>query len=56
MLLDSIWQLVYYYRGALQYNEAMFMSPMERESAVEFINKRMKEAGDMMKKGHTPFL
>lgn len=55
-LLESVMQLIYYYRGALSRDDALAMSPLEREMAVEFLNNRFKEAGDLIKKQIPVFL
>lgn len=49
-LIKSIFQLIYYYRGALSRDEAWALSHPERELAIEFLNGRFKEAVDLMKK------
>lgn len=50
-LIDQLMQIQYYWRGALSRDDVWAMSPVEREHATEFLNKRFKEIGDMMKKG-----
>jgi len=49
-LIKSIFQLIYYYRGALSRDEAWSLCHSERELAIEFLNGRFKEAMDMIKK------
>jgi hypothetical protein len=49
-LVKSITQIGYYFRGALTRDDVWAMSPMERESAVEFLNDRFKEVNDLIKK------
>ena len=44
-LLKSAIEIAYFSRGSIQYNEVLHMSPLERDLAVEFINKRLELAG-----------
>jgi hypothetical protein len=46
-LLLVLMELIYFYRGALSYEEAMAMSPTERDLAFRFINKRLEHASKM---------
>ncbi len=46
-LLKQAFELVYFYRGAITYHQALQMSPGERELATTFINKRLEEAAKM---------
>jgi hypothetical protein len=46
-LISSILELIYFFRGALSYEEAMGMSPTERDLAGRFINKRLESASKM---------
>jgi hypothetical protein len=39
--------LVYYMRGALQYHDALQLSPMERQIGFDYINKRLEQASKM---------
>lgn len=55
-LNDSILQLIYYFRGALSRDDAWAMSPVEREGAIEFLNKRFEDAGKMIKERVPVFL
>lgn len=41
-LIDSILTLIYFFRGAISYSEAMNMSYAEREIAAKFIEKRLE--------------
>ena len=49
-LTKSIYQLIYYFRGGLSREDAWAMSPAERDIAFEFLQERMKEVGDLVKK------
>lgn len=49
-LVDQIISILYWYRGAITREEVWQLTPYEREKKIEFINKRFKDAGDMMKK------
>ena len=40
-IIDSILTLIYFFRGAISYSEAMNMSFAEREIAAKFIEKRL---------------
>jgi hypothetical protein len=55
-LVEQLIQLVYYFRGAYSRNDVFSMSPGERELSIEFINKRFKEAGELMKHKIQTFL
>ena len=47
-ILDSIIQLVYFMRGAIQYTDMLHMSLVERQSVNRFIEKRLEaEKGKM---------
>lgn len=47
-ILKSIFQLIYFMRGAVQYPDAMNMSLIERQLAIEFIDNRLDaERGKM---------
>lgn len=46
-LVKSSMELVYYFRGALQYQDALMMSPAERDIAFEFVNERLEAAKKM---------
>ena len=48
-LLKSLNQLLYWYRGSYNRDDVWAMSFSEREVAIEFLNQRFKEAGEMMK-------
>ena len=41
--------LIYYFRGALNRDDAWSMSYAEREVAIEFLNDRFEDAGEMIK-------
>lgn len=43
-LLKAVLEISYYSRGAWPYETVINMSPIERELAVEFINKRLEAA------------
>jgi hypothetical protein len=55
-LIKQMNQLMYYYRGSLQRDDAWALSHVEREYMIEFLNDRFKEAGDLMKKQIPVFL
>jgi len=55
-LIKLLMFILYRFRGALQREDVWMMSPIERDLAVEFINERVKEAGDLMKKQIPVFL
>jgi hypothetical protein len=46
-LIESAQQISYYSRGAWQYETVLNMSALERDMAVEFINKRLEAAAKM---------
>lgn len=50
LLVDQILSILYWYRGAITREEVWQLTPYEREKSVEFLNKRFKEAGELMKK------
>lgn len=41
-LLTTIVRLVYFMRGAIQYQDMFEMSPVERDAVAEFIEKRLE--------------
>lgn len=43
-LLNSAIEISYFSRGAIPYETVLQMSPLERELAIEFINKRLEQA------------
>jgi hypothetical protein len=47
---------LYYYRGALQRDDAWALSYVEREMMISFLNDRFKDAGEMIKKKIPVFL
>ena len=53
-LAKTINFLVYYFRGGITRDDAWAMSPAERELAVEFVNHRFKEAGELIKAKISP--
>lgn len=55
-LMDQLLQIQYWFRGAISREDVFQMNAYEREKAIEFINKRFKEAGDFMKKQIPVFL
>lgn len=55
-LMSQLLDIQYYFRGSLTRDDIWMMSPIEREHAVDFLNKRFKEIGEIAKKtGATPF-
>lgn len=49
-LLKTAIEIAYFSRGSIPYDTVLNMSPLERDLAVEFINKRLEVAG----KSHFP--
>ena len=49
-LLKAVLEISYFSRGAWSYDTVMRMSPLERDLAIEFINKRLEAAA----KSHFP--
>jgi len=47
-LLKAAVEIAYFSRGSIQYGDVLNMTPLERDIAVEFINKRLELAGKMM--------
>lgn len=43
-LLDAAFEISYFSRGAWSYDLVLQMSPLERDLAVSFINKRLEAA------------
>jgi hypothetical protein len=41
-LISSIVQLVYFMRGSIQYRDMLNMTAFERDSVMEFIEKRLE--------------
>lgn len=48
-LIKTINQIMYWFRGALNRNDAWAMSHPERELAIEFINERFEDAKEYIK-------
>lgn len=46
-LLKAAFEISYFSRGSTQYESVLRMTPLERDIAVEFINKRLEAAGKM---------
>lgn len=44
-LLKTAIEIAYFSRGSIPYNDVLNMSPLERDLAIEFINKRLDIAG-----------
>jgi hypothetical protein len=44
-LLTQAMEIAYFSRGSIQYDMVLKMSPLERDIAVTFINKRLEVAG-----------
>jgi hypothetical protein len=42
-LIQSVVQLVYFMRGAIQYDNMMHMTPVEREIVEDFIKDRLEQ-------------
>lgn len=49
MLQDQLIQLLYYARGALTRDDVWLMAPIERDAWNDFLNKRFKEVGELIK-------
>ena len=47
-LLKAAFEISYFSRGAWSYDLVLQMSPLERDLAIEFINKRLEAAGKSM--------
>lgn len=47
-LLKAAMEISYYSRGAWPYDQVLQMSPLERDLAIEFINKRLEAAAKSM--------
>ncbi len=41
-LLKIAIEIAYFSRGSIPYNEVLRMSPLERDIAIDFINKRLE--------------
>jgi hypothetical protein len=41
--MKSIFNLIYFYRGAIQYGDAMWMSAYERLNARDYIEDHLKK-------------
>lgn len=55
-LVDQLLQILYWFRGSVTRDDVWQLTPYEREKYVEFLNKRFKDAGDLMKKQVPVFL
>ena len=55
-LVKTLITFQYWFRGAMNRDDAWALSPIEREMAITFINDRFKEAGDLIKKDIPVFL
>jgi hypothetical protein len=55
-LVKSLQQIQYYFRGSIGRDDAWAMCHSERELAIEFLNGRFKDAGELMKKQIPVFL
>jgi hypothetical protein len=47
-LLKAAVEIAYFSRGSIQYERVLMMSPLERDIATEFINKRLEAASKSM--------
>lgn len=43
-LLKAAIEIAYFSRGSIQYETVLSMTPLERDLATEFINKRLEQA------------
>jgi hypothetical protein len=50
-LIKQLNQIQYYSRGAINRTDAWSMCATEREQIIDFINDRIKDAGEMIKRG-----
>jgi len=55
-LVNLLFQLQYYFRGALSRDDVWAMSPAERDIAIRFLEKRFKDAEKAQKTGLHQFL
>ena len=55
-LLNQINQMMYYFRGSLNRDDAWALSFIERESIITFINERFKEAAILNKNNISVFI
>jgi len=46
-LLKSAYEIAYFSRGGVDYHQVLRMTPLERDLAVDFINKRLEAAAKM---------
>lgn len=53
-LIKNVLELVYYMKGGLTYTEAMNMSAVEREIAMEFVSDKLQEEAKAAKAGAIP--
>ena len=51
ILFKQLMQIQYYSRGALSRADVWSMCATEREQYIDFINDRIKDAGELIKKG-----
>lgn len=49
-LVDTLLQIRYYARGGLTRDDMWALTYIEREKEVDFLNKRFKEVGELLKK------
>lgn len=56
ILVDQLLSILYWFRGAITREEVWQLTPYEREKSLEFLNKRFKDSGEMMKKQIPVFL
>lgn len=50
-LMNQLYDIWYYWRGGMNRDDVWAMCPAEREFAVDFLNRRFKEIGDITRKG-----
>jgi len=55
-LVDQLLSINYYSRGAITRDDMWLLTQYEREKYVDFLNKRFKEAGELIKKQIPVFL
>lgn len=55
-LLDQLQQIGYFMRGFYNRDDVWSLSYLEREKAIEFLNKRVDDAKEMMKNQIPVFL
>jgi hypothetical protein len=55
-LMEQLRSIQYWTRGAVSREDVFLMSPDERDGWIDWINKRFKDAADLIKKSIPVFL